>query len=303
MPEPNLDTFSRAIIRAFPELETSSFRLMTAGWHSTAVDVDDRLVFKFPRHKVAERALLSEAALLALIRPCLSMPVPAMSIHEGPPLFSRHEKLKGDHLLAARYEELPEHARQRLGNDLGRFYAELHRLDLNQMATAGAEPVGTWQAPSAIRAKALPLLAPRLLARAEATLMEYESLPPDPHGIIYGFFDGHGWNMAFDHARMRLNGLYDFADSGIGALHQEFIYSNFIAPDLTARIVAAYEIATGRVLDRQRISILTGVHRLSELAELVDDPDHVPAMIRSVAEWFAAPLQRMAISRVRGDRR
>lgn len=113
-------------------------------------------------------------------------------------------------------------------------------------------------------------------------------MPPDPYGNVYGFFDGHGWNMAFDHAQARLNGIYDFADSGFGPLHQEFIYSNFISHDLTARIVSAYEMLTGRRLDRRRIAILTGFHRLSELAELADDPANVEQMIQSAATWAAA---------------
>ena len=93
--------------------------------------------------------------------------------------------------------------------------------------------------------------------------------------------------MAFDHTSKRLNGIYDFGDSGFGPLHQEFIYSNWIAPDLTARIVTDYEALSGRSLDRRRVDLLTGVHRLSELAELADDVDHVGFALRAVAAWAA----------------
>jgi hypothetical protein len=51
--------------------------------------------------------------------------------------------------------------------------------------------------------------------------------------------------------------------------------------DLTQRIVAEYEALTGRALDHERIALLTGVHRLSELAQLANDPTHVAAMIRT----------------------
>jgi hypothetical protein len=253
-----------------------------------AVDVDDRLIFKFPREEVAERALVREAALLAVVRPSVSMTVPDLSIEHGPPLFSRHPKLEGGHLLTADYDALPEHARHRLGNDLARFYAELQRLDGSRMKAAGARPIGAWQTTNAIRSRTLPALSPRLQDFAQQAIAEFERLPPDPYGYIYGFFDGHGWNMAFDHARGRINGIYDFADSGFGPLHQDFIYSNFISPDLTARIVSAYEGLAGRLLDRGRIALLTSIHRLSELAELADDPEHAPAMIRSVTDWAAA---------------
>ncbi|MGO4831189.1 aminoglycoside phosphotransferase family protein, partial [Rhizobiaceae sp. 2RAB30] len=65
-----------AIIRDFPELTDSEFRPLTAGWHSVAVDVNDRLIFKFPRHEAAQHALIKEASLLALVRPAVTMPVP-----------------------------------------------------------------------------------------------------------------------------------------------------------------------------------------------------------------------------------
>lgn len=147
-------------------------------------------------------------------------------------------------------------------------------------------PSSPWQTPAEIRAKALPALPPALRRQGEEIVAAFASLPPDPHGATYGFFDGHGWNMAFDHARARLVGMFDFADSGFGPLHQEFIYSNFISPDLTGRIMAEYEALTGRALDRRRIAILTGFHRLSELAALAGDPEHRPAMIRHAAGWL-----------------
>ena len=288
MAELDASEFRSLITSVFPHLTGAVFRLTAKSWDSMAVDVDDTLIFKFPRHLGAERALVKEAAVLAIIRPSLSMAVPDMRIHDGPPIFSSHAKLEGEHLIAEDYDALGEGNRQRLADDLARFYAELHELDADRLRSAGAGTIQPWQSPEAVRTKALPLLAPDIQNFAQAVVADFEALPPDPYGNVYGFFDGHGWNMAFDYAQGRLNGIYDFADSGFGPLHQEFIYSNFISPDLTARIVSAYEGLTGRKLDRRRIAILTGFHRLSELAELADDPLNVEQMTRSVAAWAAA---------------
>lgn len=288
MAELNAGEFRSLIASTFPELAASVFKLATKGWDSLAVDVDDRLIFKFPRNAGAERALVKEAALLEVIRPSLTMAVPDMRIHDGPPIFSSHAKLQGEHLISDDYAALPEATRQRLGDDLARFYAELHDLDDDRMRALGAVTILPWQSPEIVRDKTLPLLPSELASYAETIIWDFHALPPDPYGITYGFFDGHGWNMAFDHDAGRLNGLYDFADSGFGPLHQEFIYSNFISPDLTARIVSAYEMLTGRRLDRRRITILTGFHRLSELAELADNPAYIGAKIESVAAWAAA---------------
>ncbi|WP_411034400.1 phosphotransferase family protein [Shinella sp. BYT-45] len=283
----DLDPFRDAIVAVHPELAGAAFEPLPGGWHSRAVAVDGRLVFKFPRGEVAERALCREAAILAAVRPHVSMRVPDLRLHEGPPLFSEHVIIPGGHLETAGYEALAEPARQALGEAMARFYAELHVLDRTAMEAAGARPVERWLDAGTIAARALPLLPENLHAFANEVIAGWRSLPPDPYGEIYGFFDGHGWNMAFDAAAGRLNGIYDFADSGFGPLHQDFIYSNFISPDLTARIVDGYERLTRRRLDRARIRLLTGVHRLWELAALADAPEHHAAMVDSVAAWAA----------------
>ena len=274
-----------AILAVRPDLAGAVFRSLPGGWHSRAVVADARFVFKFPQGADAERALQREATILAALRPHVSMRVPDLRLHAGTPLFSEHAIIPGEHLETAEYEALPAAAQQALGDDLARFYADLHALDRTRMAAAGAQPVERWLPADRIAERALPLLPEHLQAFAEETLAGWGTLPPDLHGETYGFFDGHGWNMAFDHDRGRLNGVYDFADSGFGPLHQDFIYANFISPDLTARIVGGYERLTGRALDRARIHLLTGVHRLWELAALADAPEHHAAMIDAVTAW------------------
>lgn len=275
------------IVARFPELAGSTFTPLMAGWDSVAIDVDGRLIFKFPRHAAAERALVAEARLLAAIRPVVTMAVRDLSIHPGPPLFSRHVKLPGEHLLTREYRSLPDAARQRLAADVALFYAELHGLDPRAMSAAGAAPIHEWRMPDEILRRSWPLLPPALRLYAERAVAAWQRLPPDAHGTAFGYFDGHGWNMAFDHATARLNGIYDFADTGFGPLHREFVYPNWIAPDLTARIVAEYEALTGRAIDRERVHLLSGVLRLSELAEHADDAGRAPGMVRTDADWAA----------------
>lgn len=279
-------TFYRdAIIRVFPELADASFRPLTMGFHSLALDVDDRLIFKFPRGGEAERALRREARILSALHPHVTMTIPDLELIEDPMLFSRHTKIKGEHLVTQQYEKLPAAVRQQLAEELARYYAELHALDPAAMRKAGATEILPWRSSTEIRSKTLPLVPGEHRVLCEQTIDAYETLPPDPLGTTYGFFDGHGWNMAFDHEHQRLNGVYDFADSGFGPLHQDFIYSALIAPELTRMIVDRYAHMTGRPLDRNRIGLLIGMHRLSELAELADEPHYVEMLRDHVAHW------------------
>jgi aminoglycoside phosphotransferase (APT) family kinase protein len=282
-----LETLQPVIVRAFPELAGGVFAPQPRGWDSFAIDVDDHLIFKFPRHEAARQRLATEAALLAIIRPAVDLPTPDMTLHDGtshggPPLFSRHAKLRGEHLEPTVYADLPEADRDRLAERLARFYAELHALPDAPLAAAGARPIQPWLGPDEILERVWPILDEPLRRYAERIVAAWRTLPPDPFGLTYGFFDGHGWNMAFDRQTRRLNGVYDFGDSGLGHLQQEFIYANMISPDLASRIVRRYAAMTGRALDAGRIELLYKALRLSELAELAADPQKGPVALAAV---------------------
>jgi aminoglycoside phosphotransferase (APT) family kinase protein len=210
-----------------------------------------------------------------------------MTLHEGPPIFSAHRKLPGGHVTPDIYAGLAEEARDRLADSLGRFFADLHAIPTATAIAAGAGEVQRWLPPPDIARLALPLLPQALHRKAQAALDAYARLAPDPFGNIYGFFDGHGWNMAFDAERGVLMGIYDFADSGIGPLHREFVYPSLVSPDLTRRALTTYARHAGRTPDRARIALLTTVHRLFELAGAADTPGHRPAMCANAESWLA----------------
>lgn len=281
----DITPYRDTILAAFPDLQYATLCPLTTGWHSLAIDADDRLIFKFPRNAEAEQALRREARILAAVRPHLTLPVPDLHLIEGQMPFSRHAKIKGEHLLCEHYERLSVRGREALAEDLALFHAELHAMDVATVRGAGAAPILPWRSQQEIREKALPLLArgPRLLC--ERTLAAHEAMGRDPLGTVYGFFDGHGWNMAFDHERQRLNGVYDFADSGFGPLHQDFVYSAFISLELTGMIARRYARLTGSPIDHERIGVLIGMHRLSELAELADNAQHVAMALDHLTYW------------------
>jgi aminoglycoside phosphotransferase (APT) family kinase protein len=289
---PDLQVLQGVIVGVFPELASATFTPQARGWDSFAIDVDDSLIFKFPRHEAAQRRLVSEAALLAVIRPAVSLPTPGLTLHKGSSpdgghLFSRHEKLRGGHFEPDVYAGLSEQARDRLAQDLALFYAQLHALPAAAIELAGAKPVMPWLEPDEILRRSWPVLDERLRGYAERTIDAWRTVRSDPHGSTFGFFDGHGWNMAFDAEAGQLNGIYDFGDAGFGLLQQEFIYSNMIAADLTGRIIDRYEGLTGRQIDRERVALLFQVLRLSELAEAAEDAHLWPSSldrVRSLSE-------------------
>jgi aminoglycoside phosphotransferase (APT) family kinase protein len=129
MSKASFESLRSAVVARFPDLARANFSWLPPGFDSLAIDVDDRLIFKFPRDEPAAARLKAEASLLTVIRPAVTMPVPDLAVFPGPPPFSRHTKLKGGHLLAADYAGLPSSAQQDLAGAMAGFYAELHSLD------------------------------------------------------------------------------------------------------------------------------------------------------------------------------
>lgn len=285
-PENVPGAYRLAILAAYPALAESRITIAGSGWHSLALDADG-LIFKFPAGDEAEAALRREARVLRVLQPLVTMPVPRMTLHEGEFLFSAHEKLPGSTLEAAQYGRLSEAARDGLARDLALFFSELHAIPAAIMRDAGAEPIGVWDTADATLAPVWPTLPGSVRETARAAIAAYRALPSDPLGEVYGFFDAHGWNMAFDHDAGRLGGIFDFADSGFGPLHREFVQVSLISPDLAARTIRAYKVRTGRTIDPARVFLLASAMRLSELAGAMEaDADNVGFIRGLVTGWM-----------------
>ena len=251
----------------------------TAGWDSDAVDVGG-MIYKFPKTPGAATRLRKEARLLALIRPRVPLPVPDMSLIETPMLFSEHKKIPGEMIETPQYEVLSLDQRTAMAEKLARFYADLHAIPLADATAAGAVTYPGWPPAAELLALADVKLPPSLHDFARRALSAYEAM--SSHDQVLGYFDGHGWNMAFDHAAGVLNGVYDFADAGLGPLNKDLGLSSFISPDLTERLTDAYERQTGRHIDRREVALHTAAQRLAELDMSTADDD---AFVDRVIAW------------------
>ena len=268
----------RAAVRAVrPDLADVPMVLHTRGWDSNAVEAGDT-IFKFPKHAEAPARLRREARFLALIAPRVPLAVPRMKLHETPRLFSEHVMIPGEIIETAGYDVLSDAQKQAMAETLAEFYAALHAIPVSEAIAAGAEPKPEW--PDAVAVlPALHELPEQVRDFAGRVFAAYLDLPHEEE--IFGYFDGHGWNMAFDHERGVLNGVYDFADAAIGPRTREFTYSSLTSPDLTERLISAYENQTGIAIDRRVVAIRMSVQNFAEFAELEEpNPDFTAAVVR-----------------------
>ena len=258
--------FRALVISTLPQFAGGRFETLAQGWDSVALECDG-WIFKFARTSEAEARLRREATLLGFLKPRITMPLPHMTLWDGPVPFSQHLKIAGESLESEAYALLDEGPRNALAMRMAQLYAELHALPLSRMQQLGAVGVDPWMAPDAILEGAEAKLQRGYKGFLARTVAAYRKLTISGDELVFGYFDGHGWNMAFDHQTGMLNGVFDFADAGFGARHRDLCYSNWISADLTLRIIARYEQLTGRKVDTDLVMLYTSALRLAELAE------------------------------------
>lgn len=283
VPAAEIARFRALVIGTLPQFAGGNFVTLTGGWDSVALECDS-WIFKFARHAEAEARLRREVALLAFLKPRVTMPLPQMVLHEGPVPFSQHLKLPGSSLETEQYLALDEGRRNALAMRMAQLYADLHALPLNRMQAVGAVGVDPWMSPEAIVDGAEAKLPRGYKGFLKRTMAAYRKLSIEGDELIYGYFDGHGWNMAFDHQTGLLNGVFDFADSGFGSRHRDLSYSNWISADLTLRIIERYEELARVKVNRDLVMLYSSALRLSELAAEVLPDDRA---VRNVTDWVA----------------
>ena len=287
---PSVSDLRDTIASVLPEFAGSTLTILNAGWDSVGLDADGEWIFKFPRHAEAEERLRREARILAMVRQHAELPVPDLVLFEAPTLFSRHRKLRGGFLETADYQPLTEKQRDTIAEQLAGLYAALHAIPKAEARAAGALEISKWMLPDAV-AQSAPHLPPSLLAKLAPTLDAFTAeMARQPGEMIYGYFDGHGWNMAFDKATGVLNGVYDFADSGFGPRHQDLSYSNWISRDLTLRIIRRYERMTGLTIEPERVMLYSQMLRFVEFAEAAPDRDDLADRLAAIESWFAGTV-------------
>ncbi|MBN2971558.1 aminoglycoside phosphotransferase family protein [Roseomonas aeriglobus] len=275
----------RAVVAAFPDLEGLPVTVHDGGWDSVAIEIGP-WICKFPREEDGVDALRREAAVLDILRPRLTMPVPEMIVVDGPPLFTRHRMLPGGALTADDYSALSTHGRATLADDVARFLAELHAIDADWPAM-GVE--ADEEEDEVELDDGLALLPRDLCGVAERTIIDHAALGADPLGAGLCYLDAHGRNFAFDTQAGRLTGVYDFGDVAIAGRHEEFVEPAYVSRDFARAVIGAYEAHTARALDRGRVETLIGMQRLTELATDADHPVHGATVRAYATDWFARP--------------
>jgi aminoglycoside phosphotransferase (APT) family kinase protein len=118
----------------FPDLCRDSFRLLSSGWDNDAYLVDDRVIFRFPRRRVAAALIENEIRILPLLAPYLSLPI-SVSSYVGkstgayPYVWAGYNCVPGQTACRISWTDSERAAN---AERLGQFLRDLHSIPISQ---------------------------------------------------------------------------------------------------------------------------------------------------------------------------
>ena len=215
------------IHQIYPGLVINSANLLGHGQFNDILQINDDLIFRFPRFIQAAKIMAYEVdALRALHKVLTTLPIPdPIYINHNASLvnknFMGYRMLAGKPVSQEGIKSIDdENILDRIASQIGQFLRELHTIptDMLPIAPHHADGRTEWQKTyQAFRAQLFPYI--RLDAREEVTL-RFETFLNEPRHFTYvptlrhGDFGGS--NILYDTASQRISGIIDFSFIAIG---------------------------------------------------------------------------------------
>lgn len=220
-------SLAAAVIAAqFPRLVPVRATFLGAGYDSSAFEVNDEWVFRFPERADVERQLLIEARILPVLAERSPVPLPAFRFHGQPSSqfpyhFVGYPKLQGVPAIQLDPEAVPF---PQLAPVLARFLSWLHSFPVTEAARLGVEEHDIDSLIDEVRADALGDF--ELVGRVapEAPLEEWheylrtglDRVAPSRSTPALVHTDLAAEHILLDPATQTVTGIIDWSDIAIG---------------------------------------------------------------------------------------
>lgn len=281
-------TAQRAIEIAFPTLRVATCRYLSEGWDSSAWEVNDSLVFRFPKRAEVADWLRREIALLPSLAAALPVPIPHFThiaiagAPNDPALpFVGYPKLAGRFL-----DQSPEllHPASPLLPHLAAFLRALHAFPLDRAVACGVTP-GSWVAWRdhwhAFAARAMrdddPALDPPTRAWVAATRDAFlAELARAERPVALLHHDLALEHILVDPPGERITGVIDWGDVWIGDPALDFAaFAHDCDPATLDALLAAYGLADDRFRRRAAWYGTLGPFHLLHFGLHLNDPARI----------------------------
>lgn len=241
-----------AVIRAqCPDADPRLVTYLGEGYDSTAFDVDNRWVFRFPKRADVEARLLLEMRVLPTLAPESPLPLPAFRHLGRPsPLFPRHfvgyPKLPGEPAISVVAAAVPVEA---WGPRLAEFLSWLHSRPTGEPSGLGVVPLDVPALIDEMRAAALADLDRVIAVAPDAPVDAWRAYVESAAGaggsdrapvLLHG--DLAAEHVLHDPRTLALTGVIDWSEIAIGdaAVDLAALY-HWGGPAFADAVLSAYE--------------------------------------------------------------
>ena len=224
IPDWNERICREAINHCFPEVRIRTLKAIHEGWDNHVVDVNNRLIFRFPRRKDVEKSVKREVALLRLLKGALPYPIPTPEyVWHGdstvPTHFFGYPKLQGAPLTNAVMDSSPASVASQVSGLINAIQS-FPLADTVKSLFSG-HSAQKWKDEyasllSQVKRRVVGLLDPRT---REKTLTLFDDFLDDEGNFSFHPVLVHrdlNTNILFDKERTEISGVIDWGDASIG---------------------------------------------------------------------------------------
>lgn len=217
-----VDIYEQRIGNIFPELSISKISLNDKGLNNDVIEVNDELIFRFPKHKRAVEKLSKESKVLNLIKDYITLDIPKIFYHDREVI--GYFMICGIPLKKDLLKELERGTIGVVGKQLATFLKELHSIPKEKILDSdipNSEIPSKYEDWLDLYLRLQDEILPRFSSSTQLQVKKhFESFLEDKSNfdyelkIIHG--DLAGEHILFNNKKKHVDGIIDFGNAGLG---------------------------------------------------------------------------------------
>lgn len=217
-----VDIYEQRIRNIFPELSISKLSLNDKGLNNDVIEINDELIFRFPKHERAVEKLSQESKVLNLIKDYITLDIPK--------IFYRDREVIGYFMICGiplskdLLKELERGTIGLVGKQIATFLKELHTIPKQKILDSGiphSEIPSKYEDWFNLYQRLQVELLPRFSSSTQLRVKKhFESFLEDKSNFDYELKLIHGYlageHILFNKKKKHVSGIIDFGNAGLG---------------------------------------------------------------------------------------
>ena len=243
MPEKtqNLNKYFKIIKKDYPKLEIKTAKFLKAGYDNFVIEINKSLIFRFPKNR---RIILNkEIGILKLLKNKITLKIPDYEYLGITEQYVGYKKIFGRPLSSTLYKSLSLRQKNQLAKDLALFFYEFQlALPLKLSHKLGLKKdTQIWRLEYLKKCLTTKKINNEISLFLNRVIKKRGELKKKDFNFVVAYNDLHGNNIAFDTKTNRITGIFDFSDTAIEDVNQEFASIFSLDPKFVEKIIEEYE--------------------------------------------------------------